>query len=361
MNLAAVAPPGLEILATRPGRVVLAEPGGVLHLGRGYEVHRSDDEGRTWRRVTTLPRSPWRWAAERSRLASRLLRQEVRALVRLSGDRYVAANREGVFHGGASDRVLRPSGIEDGGVPIKPPMRLTPGPGEVVVFGEYGSRRDGRPVRLFASRDGGASFALVRAFDAGSVLHVHNLCWDEGLRHYWVLAGDHGQEPGIGVLSEDLARFEWLVKGEQRYRACAVFDFGDHLVYATDTEKEQNGLIRLDKHSGRSERLRDFEGSCIYACRFGGLYAITTTVEPSTVNRSKHAGLWISRDGERWVQAYRAEKDRWSADYFQFGSVVLPAGASDRETLFFSGQAVTGIEGRAVVARVVAGSVLDVV
>jgi hypothetical protein len=343
----------LEELRPRvPGRMVLAEPDGVLHMGRGYEILRSDDDGASWRTVTRLPRSPWRRVAEHSRLASRLVRQEVRALVRLPDGGYVAANREGVFWGRCSDPVLAPSRIAVGEHPLMPPMRLTLGPHGEVLFGEYGSRRSPRPVRLYASRDGGRSFEIVQALEPGSVLHVHNLLLDRGLDCYWVLAGDHDHEPGIARLSADLRRLEWLVKGEQRYRAVVAFDHGSHLVYATDTERETNGLIVLEKASGRAERLRDFDGSCIYGCRFGGLHALTTTVEPSAVNHSPWARLWLSRDGLDWRCAARLRKDRWHADYFQFGSIVLPAGESPREILAYSGQALAGLDGRTAIARV---------
>lgn len=348
----------LEIVRQFPGRAVLAQRDGTLHVGRNYDVLRSSDAGRSWTRVTSLPRSPWRRAAELSRLACRLLRQEVRALAQLSDGSYVAANREGVFHGRAGDPVMRRSQVEEAGVRLMPPMRIGVGPDDVVVWGEYGSARGPRPVRLYASRDRGRSFQVVHALEAGDVLHVHNVVYDRSLDHYWVLAGDHDAEPGIGRLSSDLARFEWFVKGEQRYRAVEVFDLGDRLVYATDTEMETNGLMSLDKSSGRIERHQEFDGSCIYACRYGGLYALTTTVEPSAVNHSRWVSLWLSRDGLKWKRAYRTRKDRWSADYFQFGSLVLPSGATDDETVFFSGQAVTGIDGRTAVGRLTQGQAL---
>ena len=133
--------------------------------------------------------------------------------------------------------------------------------------------------------------------------------------------------------------------------AVEVFDAGDRLVYATDTELETNALMSLDKRSGRCERMREFEGSCIYACRFGGLYALSTAVEPSPVNASRDATLWISRDLQDWRCAWRAEKDVWSAHYFQFGSIVLPCGHGPEDTLWLGGQAVSGIDGHTLAAR----------
>jgi hypothetical protein len=348
----------LQIERRIPGRLVLASSDGTLHLGRNYEIQRSADDGATLERVSSLPRAPWRWAAEWSRLACRLLRQEIRALARLPDGDYVAASRLGVFHGRAGDEPLQRSRVEVGDLPLMPPMRLTVGPEGVVLWGEYGSHRHGRPVRLYASHDRGRSFQVVRTLEAGSVLHVHNVIYDAHLDLYWVLAGDHDHEPGIGRLSRDLTRFDWLVKGEQRFRAVVVFDFGDRLVYATDTEREINGLMVLEKASGRADRLRDFDGSCIYGCRYGGTYAITTTVEPSSVNHSPWAALWLSRDGFSWKRAYRARKDRWSADWFQFGSIVLPSGATERDTIAFSGQAIEALDGETVVARLAPGASL---
>jgi hypothetical protein len=344
----------LEIQGRVPGRMVLAEPDGTLYLGRNYDIHRSDDGGRSFHRVASMPSDLVRRLAGGSRLLSRLARLEVRALVRTAEGGLVASNRQGVFVARPGEQELRASRVENGAVPLYPPMRICRGPGGEILWGEYGSPKVRRPMRLFASRDSGESFELVHTLD--KVLHVHNVVWDPGQGHYWVLTGDHDPEPGIGRLSADLAHFDWLVKGEQRYRAVEVFDFGDRLVYATDSHLEQNALVSLDKASGRIERLREFDGSCIYACRFGGLYALTTSVEPSPVNRSPFAELWLSRDAETWRCAWRARKDRWNAIWLQFGSLVLPSGATDRELVAFSGQAVEGLDGATLLARVSPGA-----
>ena len=336
---------GLTTLKECGGRALLLDPDGTLYIGRNYEIFASSDKGENWSRVGLLPLSPFRRATQWSRLACRLIRHEVRALAHHPDGTFIAANREGVFYGHHGDRPFARSHFVVGELPLMPPMRITVGPDGVVLFGEYGSG-GGRPVRIFASRDSGRNFEPVHSLAKGEVLHIHNLIYDEGLDHYWVLAGDHDKEPGIGQLSADLQHFSWFVKGEQRFRAVELFDFGDRLVYPTDTEREKNGLIVLDKKTGQTERLRDFEGSCIYACRFGSLFAMTTSVEPSPVNESRSACLLLSRDAEHWDCALRAEKDSWNADYFQFGSIVLPVGHGSNETILYSGQALREIDGR---------------
>lgn len=341
----------LELLHRAPGRAILIERAGTVYVGRGYEIHRSCDGGASWEKVAAIPRPAWRRLAEPSRLASRLLRQEIRALARLSDGTLVAACKLGVFHGPGDAGLLVQSAIAADGTLLQYPMRLGLGPGDIVVWGEYVAPRRLRPVRIFASRDGGRSFDVVHTFPPGEIVHVHNVVWDATEGHWWVLSGDRGHEPGIGRLSADFTRFEWLVKGEQRFRAVSVFDFGDRLIYATDTELEPNGVIALDKRTGATERICELEGSSLYACRFGEFFAVSTTVERSLVNRSPWATLWLSRDGERWRCAWRARKDRWHPEYFQYGSLILPAGESDGNCIWLSGQAIEGLDGCTVVAR----------
>jgi hypothetical protein len=340
-----------EVVAETRGRVLLVEPDGTAYVGRGYSIVRSRDGGRSWQRVARVPRPAWRAVAERSRLASRLVRQELRGLVHLSDGTLVAACKSGVFYGPADGGGLCASALAGHGVPLQYPLRLGVGPGDVVAWGEYVSPRGLRPVRIFASRDRGRSFDVVHTLAAGEVVHVHNVVWDATAGHWWVLAGDHGDEPGIGRLANDFSSFEWLVKGEQQFRAVALFDAGDSLIYATDTEMESNCVVVLDKRTGRAERVFELEGSCLYACRFGDVMALTTTVEPSQVNRSTDATLWLSRNGVDWSCAWRARKDRWHLDYFQFGSLVLPSGRSGPNTVWLSGQAVEGLDGKTLALR----------
>lgn len=347
----------LDVRVARAGRALLLQPDGAVYASRHYGIYRTRDAGQTWERVTALPCPAARRLAQASRLACRVLRHEVRALNVLSNGALVASNRQGVFYGRAGDPVMARSAIDEAAQPVAPPMTITVGPNDRILWGEYDSHRaHGKPVRLYVSQDGGKSYRVAHVFEGGSLLHVHNLIYDPALSHYWVLTGDHEHEPGIGRLSADLRDFEWVHKGEQRFRAVEMFDFGDRMVYATDTEVEPNGLMSLDKATGRLERLREFEGSCIYACRFGGLYALTTTVERSRVNHCAQSGLWLSRDGERWRSAFAASKDRWHGTYFQYGSLVLPRGAGGSETIMFSGQALKGIDGKLLVGNVAAGS-----
>lgn len=345
--------PTISLSDRGPGRALVVTGSGRIYAGRGYTVFSSDDDGMRWNRETSVP-TPWkRRPGSLSRLAARLLRFEIRALGVFSDGGLIVANRDWMYISGRDDPTATPCRIEEAGQPVALPMTITVGPDDQVVWGEYNAQTGhGTPVRLYASDDGGRHFEIVHTFPARSILHIHSLLFDPRLDHYWVFCGDFDEEPGIGMLSRDLQRFDWFCKGEQRYRLCEAFDFGDRLVYATDTPLAANQILSLDKQSGRIDVLGSVKGSCLYAARFGDVCAFSTTVEPGAFDGHDSPSLWVSRDGDRFEEVLVTRKDRWPA-LFQFGSLVLPRGRSRRENLVFSGQAIDGLDGRVVVAELV--------
>jgi hypothetical protein len=108
------------------------------------------------------------------------------------------------------------------------------------------------------------------------VLHIHNIRYDNEAGHYWVLAGDHGDEPGVGISSADLLNFHWLIKGEQRYRAVDFFSFPDHLIYAQDTEMESNSTRKRGRRN-------DYDTSTAAACTLVNPAIYTPSQRPSSL------------------------------------------------------------------------------
>jgi len=227
------------------------------------------------------------------------------------------------------------------------------GPEDRILWSEYSGNPERREMRVFVSDDGGQTFQVGYVFSAGEIRHVHNIIYDAALGQYWILTGDFGDEAGFALLSGDLTRLEWVVRGGQHVRGVNAFDFGNRFVFGKDTEKVRNAIMWLDKSTGAVERMQELEGSCIYSCRFGGVYCLTTTVEPSQVNLGTEAQMWISRDGDHWTKVFEATRDRWCGKYFQYGSLILPRClGSDSDTILFSAQSLKGIDGKAFVATV---------
>lgn len=333
-----------------PGRALYAHPAGTLYQSCHLNIQQSKDEGQTWQRILSIPRPFQRRVIEPVRLLCRLFRHEVRGLIPLPGGEYVATTRTGVFWAQPGEKIMQPAKIDAGRIPVKWPMTISLGPDRRILWGEYWGNNERRKVRIFASDDCGRSFYKAYAFSAGATRHVHNILYDTGLDKYWIFCGDHGTQPGIGLLDRDFRRFEWVAKGQQKFRAVCAFDMGSRLVYATDTEMERNGIYALDKSTGKVEHISPTDGSCIYATQCGEHYVIATTAEPlknqTAKNKGNIASIWISKDAFQWHKILTFPKDVWSYKYFQFGSLVLPRGRSNRNVLMFSGQALRSVDGK---------------
>lgn len=316
-------------------------PRGVLYIGRGYHVFRSKDMGTTWESLGRIPGRVSRRIAGRFRMAARLLRFEIKALVELGDDHLVASVREGLYfyeNGKWTQATVSPVD----GRPARSPMRIMATPQGEVVWGEYGRNMERSSVAVYRSRDGGRSYAPLHVFSPGDIRHIHSVIPHGSGTGYWVMTGDYGNEPGIGILAQDGADLQWLGRGEQRYRAVHVFDHNGSLVYGTDTEEESNRIIHLDQKSGEVQELQELPGSCLHGCRFGDVLALSTSVEASPVNQGRNAELWVSRDALKWERVCERQKDRWHALAFQFGSLILPSGSGPKGPVVFSAQSLEG-------------------
>jgi len=207
---------------------------------------------------------------------------------------------------------------------------------------------DREPVSIFASEDKGKSFHPVYTFDTGEIRHIHHVIPSTRDSGYWVLTGDYGDEPGIAHLSPCFSTLNWVGRGKQAFRAVHLFEEEGNLLYGTDTELEQNTLIRLSLETGEATPLQPLPGSCLYGTRAGEFKIVSTTVEPSQVNGGNEAEVWVSGETEGWSRILSGKKDGLPGLPFQFGSWVLPTGGCHTPHLFASGQSLVGFDERIV-------------
>ncbi len=329
----------LKIKHTLKGRAVSAVQDSV-YIGRNYDVYEYKGDPSKLSLFARIPCPLRRKLIEPLRPLCRLFRHEIRGVVITPSGNKVVAPRQGLYYGSSKDLILQPASLPTVRPELRPPTSLTLGLQGCVLWGEYWGNSERRQVRICVSLDGGKSYDVAFSFKPGEIRHIHKIQNDEYNNCYWIFAGDHGSEPGIGCLSSDFKNFQWLVKGLQKYRAVAGFILKERIVYATDSEMEPNGIYALDKISGKTEKLCDTPGSSVFACKFGKWYAISTGVEYFRTFKNNMTTLWISEDTENWHNIFHAPKDNWSIKYFQFGGLVLPSGYTNTNEPVFSGQAV---------------------
>jgi hypothetical protein len=329
----------LEIQGETRGRALFIDLNGSLYIARKYQVFRSDDGGISWVLDCYVPTSGWKSLASELALAARLLRFNIQAFQILADGTRVAVARDGIYRANPGEiRMTRTWAVTRGSRPIN-----LSADGNRVLFGEYGgAEMDQVGVRVYLSEDSGRHFEPLFEFPTGDIHHIHNIVVDPFADHYWVLAGDHGRTPGIAALTKDGRHLDWIDRGHQMVRAVNALPRPDCLIYGSDSELELNFIIRLDKKSGRCDRLHPLEGSSLYAADIAGMAVISTTVEGVAANSERACSLFGSRDDANWTKLISHTKDVWSP-ILHFGLIVLPT-VQDPATArwMFSGQALKG-------------------
>ncbi len=319
-----------------PGRALYIAANGSLYCSQVYNILRSDDCGVSWTLDASVPRVGWRsWLGNRS-LPSRLLRYYVAAFQVMDDGARIAVARDGVYRAEPGEinmrRVFR---VNRGSRPINITVD-----GIRVLFGEYGNGYERERVAIYASEDGGRHFDVAYNFPRGSLRHLHNVQVDPFDDCYWVFAGDFDAQPGIMRLSKDFRSSDWIRSGDQKSRAVSAFIEKNDIVYGTDSDQEQNFIVRVNKNTGRLTELLKIEGSSLHAAKFGDFFAISTCVEPNPVCTAKECALYLSKDGDSWRRFFPLSKDRFHPFLFQFGELTLPYCRYNRNIGMFSGQSV---------------------
>lgn len=335
-------------LSTTSGRALFSAANGDLYIGRGCQIYRSQDSGQSWHCDCYVPSFGWKHYASHVRLGARLLRWYIAAFQLLPDGSRLAVARDGIYRAEPGEQVMkRVFTVTRGSRPLNFSVD-----GSRVLFGEYGSGLENTEVLIYVSEDLGRSFQPGFRFSQGDIRHVHHVLVDPFDGHYWVLVGDFGRQTGIAALSHDLKHLEWIGRGTQRHRAVSALIDAGGLTYGTDSDRDRNFIVRIEKRSGRIDELREVEGSSLYAASFGSTQLISTAVEPNPYCHSRDCALYGRVSGGDWQRLIHHRKDRFSPVYFQFGALVLPyTQNSNSAKLMYSGQAVERLDGRVALIR----------
>ncbi len=295
-------------------------------------------ESATPEMLVSLP-GPWplRWAS-RSRHLRRLGRLDVREMFRTPSGSLLAVRQKRIVRFSPEELVARTVlHVKDGGRP----KGFTAAPSGHLFVGEYWGNPGRQPLRIWGSNDDGRSWETVYSTPAGRAKHIHNLVWDDHRQGIWVLIGDADYESALLFTDDGFRTVTEVAGGSQMFRACQLFCRPEGIYYATDTERAENWFVFLEEGFEKLHRLQPLPGSCIYAATMAGRHFLSTSVEPSRVNRHSSAALWSSQDLQTWHKIIEFKKDRWPGEYFGFGSIILPKVQGETSVVMFSTVALT--------------------
>lgn len=268
-------------------------------------------------------------------ITRRLFRAEITKLYILGDYSMIAIAKKGIFkcysEEGYSHKVLSiPRGSK--------PLNLCILPNGHIFFGEYFQNVKKDAVNIYGSEDNGETWRVVHTFEAGNINHVHGVFYDKYTNRMWVLTGDRENECIIGYTEDEFKTFHEVLRGGQEYRSCQLFFYKDFIVYATDSQYIENEIRAIDRNTLKITTLAKIQGSAIKGGQTGNVSYLSTTIEPSDVNKDRFAHIWVTKDGLHWEDKFKAEKDHWPS-IFQFGTFEFPQNAYHEGRLWFSGRA----------------------
>jgi hypothetical protein len=223
-------------------------------------------------------------------------------------------------------------------------MNLCQSADGTIFYGEYFFNPTRSEVNVYKSSDDGQSWQTAYTFKTGEINHVHGIFNDPHSNGLWIFTGDEDQACIAGYTEDDFQTLRVQFSGKQKYRICVPLFRDNEIIYATDSQYEPNTIRKITRDTHQITDLQAIQGSGIYAVDMHNGYAVSTTVEPSTVNLDKASHLWFSANGESWTEVCSFKKDKWKASIFQFGSIRFPHYATNLNTLIITGRAIDTID-----------------
>ena len=276
-------------------------------------------------------------------ITRRFFRAEITGFYTLKNSDHIAIAKKGLFLQQQGSKTFKkcfaiPRGSK--------PLNLCIAPSGNIYFGEYFQNMSKEAVNIYCSEDNARSWHIAYTFEAGEINHIHGIFFDPYTNRIWVATGDRENECIIGYTEDEFKSFVMVFRGGQEYRTCQMFFYPDFIVFGTDTQYEQNVLKCFDRNTLEIKELQKVQGSVIKGGQVGNVAFISTTVEPSEVNKDQYAHLWVTKDGLYWEERYKAKKDCWPS-VLQFGTFEFPNYETDKiDRLYFSGRAVKGLDGK---------------
>ena len=204
---------------------------------------------------------------------------------------------------------------------------------------------DKTEVHVYGSEDSGRTWKIVYTFSAGNINHIHGLYLDPYTERIWIVTGDRENECIIGWTDDGFRSFHEEFRGGQKYRSCQLFFYKNFIIYATDSQYIENEIRAFDRETLEITSLTKIQGSAIKGGQIGDIAYLSTTVEPSVVNRDKFSHVWVSKDGKKWYEIFSVRKDYYPS-ILQYATLEFPKYYAVIDKLFFSGRAVKELDGK---------------
>ena len=136
-----------------------------------------------------------------------------------------------------------------------------------IYFGEYFNNPKKNSVNIYQYLND--NLKKVYEFPGGTINHIHNIIIDRFRDCLWILCGDFENGASIYKAENNFQSIVCIGCGNQNYRSCVAFPTKEGLVYATDSQFNQNTIRLLceENNEWTSKSIFNINGPCIYGTK----------------------------------------------------------------------------------------------
>ncbi len=285
-------------------------------------------------------------------LTRRLLRIEFRYAMELDCARYLVVFKNSVLILDINDKTINEQELGERGLSFAK-IENVHGFEDMICFGDYKENfsKDEISINSFINNQ----WRKIFTFKKGEIEHVHAIIPDPVNSRVWILTGDFGYSAGIWLAEENFGKVRPIVRGKQMFRSCVAFPLDGGLLYATDSQMEENfiNVLQPNNCGGFDHKvICSINGPCIYGTRLKDHFIFSTAVEPfnglKKIDLIK--GLLFRKPGRGIKSPYSEivilnselevnklstnEKDNYPF-IFQFGAITFPTDNYNNKDLVF--------------------------
>lgn len=294
----------------------------------GYIIYQSSDDGKSWRKVITIPAGLMSRFKSMFSLTRRLFRKGVYKMMEYK-DTFLVFSDNSIFVFRPSENKLEFIGYIKGSRPLYACVF-----GNKLYYGEYKSNenREKIPIHSYDLVDG--SWEIAAHIDG--IRHIHGVFADSFEKKIWVTTGDFDHECMICYTDDGFETIKTFVSGSQDYRAIYLHFSKDTISFGTDAPDRDNYIRTLSRSNGEVITETKVGGPVFFGGVLQNLKILTTVVEPSVVNTNQYAELWLLDAKRVWKKVLQIKKDILPKKLFQYGQIWVPEGPGSVNVFWFT-------------------------
>lgn len=251
-------------------------------------------------KISNIPASFFHKFARRSKYLSRILRLLPSAATTLDNKLYFGLLGKIICYDLNNKIFLEPFSLNRGRSPLNiSSIYSIDGFDDGLLFGEYFSNPSKGQVNIYSLKKtkNNNQWEIIYTFPEGKINHVHNIIPDSIRGAVWILAGDFDNAASIWKTEDNFKSVNLICSGEQKYRSCVAFSTEQGIVYATDSQFNENTIRLLYYEDGkyRNRPIGKINGPSIYGTEIQDFWVFSTSTEPAFSNSCSRLSKYLSR------------------------------------------------------------------